>query len=204
MNNHSHWTVSFKRGNHGCVDFISITLLSKRKVTAMVAYACNPSMLEAETRGLGAWGKPFSKKEAQNKLEPKWDNGPEKKIHIMFNPKTYLMTSLVQSLDYPEALCVSTTKRESLNSRIRFQPHMWAQLVTVLKQRPVVSQCVCWKESRGTKHLSNEKVREWQTPWGAAVLTNHQITWVGPPLLKKLISTCQSIHFRTLKTLSTS
>lgn len=61
----------------------------------------------------------------------------------MFNPKTYLMTSLVQSLDYPEALCVSTTKRESLNSRIRFQPHMWAQLVTVLKQRPVVSQCVC-------------------------------------------------------------
>lgn len=67
----------------------------------------------------------------------------KKKIHIMFNPKTYLMTSLVQSLDYPEALCVSTTKRESLNSRIRFQPHMWAQLVTVLKQRPVVSQCVC-------------------------------------------------------------
>lgn len=112
-----------------------------------------------------------------------------------------------ESLDYPEALCVSTTKRESLNSRIRFQPHMWVQLVTVLKQRPVASQSVCVlkRESRGTKHLSNGKVREWQTPWGAAVLTNHQITWVGPPLqLEKLISTCQSIHFRTLKNLSTS
>lgn len=86
----------------------------------------------------------------------------------MFNPKTYLMTSLVQSLDCPEALCVSTTKRESLNSRIRFQPHMWVQLVTVLKQRPVVSQSVCvekrvmwektfkqWKGERMADSLGN-------------------------------------------------
>lgn len=92
----------------------------------------------------------------------------KKKVHIMFNPKTYLMTSLVQSLDCPEALCVSTTKRESLNSRIRFQPHMWVQLVTVLKQRPVVSQSVCvekrvtwektfkqWKGGRMADSLGN-------------------------------------------------
>lgn len=71
----------------------------------------------------------------------------KKKIHIMFNPKTSLMTRLVQSLDCPEALCVSTTKRESLNSPLRFQPHMWVQPVTVLKQSPVVSQSVCVEKS---------------------------------------------------------
>lgn len=75
----------------------------------------------------------------------------------MFNPKTSLMTSLVQSLDCPEALCGSTTKRENLNSPIRFQSHMWVQLVTVLKQRPVVSQSVCVEESHG-----GETLKQWK------------------------------------------